>query len=101
MKSVWVRYIIEVLLPHPEGLSRQDVIDRVTSKRRAAGYSLPKDVMRTVQSAFNGHHQGSSEFRRRGRKPEDAFFYPVGGKWSGVWAVDANRAKAWLERNSN
>jgi hypothetical protein len=99
MASKWVQYLIEVLLPHPEGLARQDAIDRVAQRRRADGYSLPSDTMRTIQSAFNGHHQGSSEFTRRGRKPTDAFFYPVGGKGSGVWAVDPNKARAWLARD--
>jgi len=101
VQSKWVTYLIEVLLPHPDGLPRQDVIDRVTQRRREEGYSLPSDTMRTIQSAFNGHHQGSSEFSRRGRRLEDAFFYPVGGKGSGIWAMDRDKAQVWLARNSN
>ncbi len=101
MQSRWVRYIVEVLLAHPTGLARQDVIDRVARKRSEAGYSLPRDIVRTVQSAFNGHHSGSSEFRRRGRKAEDDFLYPVGGKRSGIWGIHPEKAEQWLGRNSN
>lgn len=94
-----VRYLIEILLPHPKGLPRRDAITGFARLRRAAGEDLPPTLEKTVQSCFNGHNSGSPEFARRRTDPRDDLFYPVGRKGSGVWAVHADRAREWLRRN--
>jgi hypothetical protein len=35
-----------------------------------------------------------------GAKPEDDLFYSPKGKFSGIWAVQRDRAVTWLKRRS-
>ncbi len=85
----YVVYLIAALLRHAEGLERQHVISAVEKMRRDKGLPIPKKFEETVQRAFESHAAGYAG-------SSDDLFYSVGGKGSGIWAVNLIRADAWL-----
>jgi hypothetical protein len=95
-ENPYVRDLIRVLWPYQRGLQRQFVIDRVWALRQPKGLPIPKTFEQTVQSSFNQYNAESQVFLKSGRSPEEALFYPVGGKGSGRWAVYHERAARWL-----
>jgi hypothetical protein len=97
-ENPYALHLIKVLAPYgTNGLARVDAIYRVWQLRRPTDVNMPKEVVGTVQSAYNHHCADSNVFKRRSGKPEEALFHPVGGKGSGRWAVDLDKAKAWLK----
>ncbi|MCW5696814.1 MAG: hypothetical protein KIS96_08785 [Bauldia sp.] len=96
----WARDLIRVLWPYPKGLRRQYVLDRVWSLRNPVGLPIPRRFDQAVQAAFNAYNVESEVFKKSGRGQEDGLFYPFGGKGSGVWAVNHERAEAWLRRKA-
>jgi hypothetical protein len=99
-ENPYVLHLIKVLWPRGErGLRRIDVIDRIFQTRFPTGLNIPKEFEKTVQSAYNHHCWHSSVFQRRNGKPEEELFYPVGGKGSGIWAVNRERAAEWLRNH--
>ena len=99
-ENPWALYLIKVLWPYPNGRTRMDAIDAIRKLRTGAGLSTPAAFDNTVQSVYNGHNGLSSVFKRRNAPPEDDLFYPVGGPGSGRWAVNREKAKAWVLRRN-
>jgi hypothetical protein len=96
-----VMHLIRILWPFAEGgLIRRYAIERVWRLRNGVGVRMPKEFEAAVQSAFNNYCEKSDVFVRRNAKVEEALFYPVGRKGSGRWAVDRNRAEAWLKKKN-
>ena len=98
LKYPYVRDLIEVLRPHPRGLSRRLVLHTLERKRKEAGLSIPEKFEQSVQSAYNKHSVDSSVFKKRKAPEWQGLFYSPQGKRSGIWAVYPDRANAWLER---
>lgn len=94
-QNPWVYDLILVLLPYPNGLSRNTIIDWIERKRKAKGLPMPAKFEETVQAAYNAHSEASSVFKGQ---PGEALFYPVGGKGSGKWALHRDVAIAWLRQ---
>lgn len=91
-----VRDLIEVLLPHKNGLGRSWVIDAMEKRRRTKGLTIPAKFEASVQSAYNQHSVDSAVWQKRGSLAVDGLFYSPEGKGSGKWAVFPEKAAAWL-----
>jgi len=91
-----VRDLIEVLRAYPNGLGRTWAIDEIEKRRKAKGLTIPLSFENSIQSAYNQHSVDSAEWRKRGSKAETGLFFSPGGKGSGKWAVNQDRAAAWL-----
>jgi hypothetical protein len=96
-ENPYARDLIRVLWPHPKGRRRLLVIESIWELRNPKGLNMPIAFEHTVQSAFNQHNSESAVFQKSGRGPEEALFYPVGRKGSGIWAVRQDRAYAWMQ----
>ena len=96
-EHTYVEDLIRLLLPHRRGMRRQMVLHNLERHRGALGLDIPPKFVEAVQSAYNQNCADSSVFRRRNLPESYALFYTPGGKGSGVWAVNPERATAWLE----
>jgi hypothetical protein len=90
--------IARVLIGHPGGLHRSKVVSTLEADRMAKGLPMPEKFEATVQSAYNQYSVDSAVFHGRGAPAAEGLFYSVGGKGSGYWAANSDRAKAWLAR---
>ena len=97
-EHTYVEDLIKLLLPHKQGMSRQAVLHTLEKQRRDVGLHIPEKFEPSIQSAYNQHCVDSRVFRRRKLPDAEAPFYSPGGKGSGRWAVNHERAKAWLEK---
>lgn len=90
--------LIRALWPYGErGYWRGDVIDKVWRRRNDASVTTPKSFEKTVQASYNYYCSASDVFAARKADLAEGSFYPVGRKGSGRWAVDRDRAVAWLK----
>ena len=97
LENPYVKDLIEVLLPHQNGLSRRMVLHTLERKRKQAGLQIPEKFEQAVQSAYNQHSVDSTVFTKRGKPESDGLFYSPRGKGSGIWAVYRDKAATWLE----
>lgn len=97
LENPYVKDLIEVLMPHPRGLSRQLVLHTMERKRKQSGASIPENFEQSVQSVYNQHSVDSMVFVKRKAPESDGLFYSPEGKGSGLWAVNIDRATAWLK----
>ena len=97
-QHTYVEDLIRLLLPYKGGLSRRRVLDMLERQRRKDGLPIPVKFEEAVQSAYNQNCSDSAVFRRKNRPASDAPFYWPGGAGSGKWAVDAERARNWLQK---
>lgn len=97
-EHTYVADLIRLLLPHKHGLSRGLVLHRLERQRHDTRLPIPPRFEEAVQSAYNQNCVDSSVFRRRGLPESEAPFYSPGGKGSGTWAVNPERARNWLEK---
>ena len=93
----YVLDLIEILMPHANGMERSHVVSAMEARRRDKGLPIPKKFDEAVQSAFQSHAAGYATFRGRNAPASDDLFHSVGGKGSGIWAVNLARAKKWLQ----
>jgi hypothetical protein len=72
----------------------------IRRNRLKAGAPIPDRFEDGVESAFQQHCVDSDAFKR-GSVPAKAplFHWPL-GKDGGIWALDSNRADAWLREQS-
>ena len=92
--------IISILLPHKDGLHREKVFGRLERQRQQDGLPIPSNFAATTQGIYNSNCLGYSGFRKRNLPESDALFYSPDRVGSGIWAVNRERAKIWLERQS-
>jgi hypothetical protein len=92
----YVLDLIGILKPFPRGLRRPFVMDRMIAIRKAKGLDIPDEFESTVQSAYNQHSVDSLVFKKRGAPASEGLFFSPTGKGSGKWAVNQDRARAWL-----
>jgi|SRR5476649_1979144 hypothetical protein len=95
-KHSYVGDLIRVLMPLPNGLSRQMVLHYLNKQRQKDGLPIPPSFDNAVQSSYNQHSIDSDVFRKRKVPESEAIFYSPEGKGSGKWAVNRERAAAWL-----
>ena len=95
-KHSYVADLIRLLLPYPNGLTRGMVLHDLERQRRADGLPIPPKFEEAVQSNYNHFSVDSSVYKKRGAPPEEGFFFSPDGKGSGRWAVNRERAAAWL-----
>ncbi len=65
--------------------------------RHDAGLPIPPKFAQAVQGSFNRYCTDSMVFAKRKTPDSDGLFYSPLGKGSGVWAVNRDRAAAWLK----
>ncbi len=91
--------LIRVLWPHgAEGMERQKVLDSLERQREREGLPVPYKFQETVQSSYQAHCVGYSAFEKSKLTDSEAPFFSPGGKGSGIWAVDRDRALTWLKK---
>jgi hypothetical protein len=92
----YVADLIRVLLPFSNGLRRSMVMHELKKRRKKDGLPIPPSFEESVQSSYNQHSVDSSVFRKRKAPDSEGLFYSPDGKGSGRWAVNRERAGAWL-----
>jgi len=97
-QHTYVEDLIKLLLPRQNGMKRPMVLHELERQRNALGLPIPDAFEQTVQSAYNQNCSDSNVFLRRKLPEEEAPFYTPGGKGSGIWAVNPDRARVWLEK---
>ena len=91
-----VRDLIKALLPYPKGRSCQRVYDDVRRARQGRGEEPGENFEESIRSAFNQYNRDGSVWRKNGANQKNALFFCPHGLGMGVWAVDLERAEAWL-----
>jgi hypothetical protein len=89
--------LIRVLRPHAAGLRRWSVMRRIRAHRESTGLPVEQRMEDAVERVFRNNCGDAEKFKRRDSSPESALFYWPQGKLGGIWAVDPNRADAWLK----
>jgi hypothetical protein len=85
--------LIEVLAPHPGGLRRWSVMRAIRDRRGRSARAISLKFEIEVERVFRNSCSNCGEMNR---DPETALFYRPEGKAGEVWAVHAERAKAWI-----
>ena len=96
--ATYVEDLIEVLLPYEDGLDRQQVLAKLETLRRDRGHRIRPKFVQTAQKAYESRCVGYESFDKTGWPESEALFFSPGGKGSGVWAVNSERARAWLRK---
>ncbi len=97
-EHTYVEGLIKLLLPHKNGMTRRWILDTLEKQRKDTGLPIPGKFEEAVQSSYNQNCVDSTVFRQRGLPDSEAPFYSPGGKGSGMWAVNSERARSWLEK---
>ena len=92
----WTAYLFRILLPHKQGLTRQDAIAAVKRDALRRGRPIPASFPDVIQSTLQQHNSESDVFRSDGS--QDIFHF-VGGKGTGVWALKREQARSWMIAN--
>lgn len=92
----YVADLIQVLMPHRQGLHRRRVIEALLKIRVSKKLPIPEAFEQTVQSSFQGHASEYATFKSRHAPHSDDLFYAPRGKGAGYWAVRIDRATVWM-----
>lgn len=79
-----------------DGLSRQSVLRALEKNRRTTGLRILTKFEQAAQGTYNRYCIDSA-FLKRNAPDSDCLFYSPIGKGSGIWAVNLERAAAWLK----
>ena len=93
--------LIRVLWRHgAEGIERQKVLDALERQREREGLPIPNKFQEAVQGSYNAHCVGYRAFEKSKLMDSEAPFFSPGGKGSGIWAVDRDKALTWLKKEN-
>ena len=97
-ERAYLRDLIEVLLPYPGGLRRWSVMRAIRSRREKGDQELPLRLEDEIERVFRKFCAGEPLPKgvKSGCMPEDALFCRPKEKAGEVWAVNLDRARAWL-----
>jgi hypothetical protein len=73
------------------------VLHDLYRQRKKDGLPIPQSFEEAVQSSYNQYSIDSAVFKKRNLPDSEAIFYAPGGKGSGRWAVNNERASAWMK----
>ncbi len=91
----WIRDIIAVLAPHPNGLSMSQLLAALWAMRGPA-LPMPEPFINTLQNRLSRYTAQSNMFWHKNPQPENNLFYSPGGKGSGTWALHRDKVADWL-----
>jgi hypothetical protein len=101
-KETLPRDLIQALREYPKGRDCQRVYDDVLRARNGRGertlenFKSRNSFESAVRATFNQYNRDGSVWRKNGADPKNALFFCPHGLGMGVWAVDLERAEAWL-----
>ncbi len=85
--------LVAVLAPHPGGLRRWSVMRAIRENRGRSARTTSLKFEIEVERVFRSSCSNCGDMTRN---PQTALFYRPEGKAGEVWAVHAERAKAWI-----
>jgi hypothetical protein len=90
-----LRDLIAVLTPAPKGLRKWSVMRAIRARRESAGRDIPLKFEADIERAFRRFCAGDPI---QGAAPAGAaLFYRPKETAGEVWAVDAEKARSWLD----
>ncbi len=90
--------LIEVLRAHRHGLRRWSVMRALRAKREADGLDIPQKFEDDVERVFRRMCANAAPVENDCRGADEALFYRPEERAGEVWAVNTERADAWLRR---
>lgn len=88
--------LIQVLLPYPGGLRRWSVMRAIRSLRENRDMEISPKFEDEIERVFRKFCAGKPPAGAVKDHPEAALFHRPSEKAGEVWAVNPNRARAWL-----
>lgn len=85
--------LIDVLAPHPGGLRRWSVMRAIRDNRSRASRAMSLKFEDEIERVFRSSCSNCGDVKLN---PDTALFYKPEGKAGEVWAVHAERARAWI-----
>ena len=95
--------LIEVLLPHPGGLRRWSIMRAIRSLRANRDVEISLKLEDEIERVFRKFCAGEllPNGAKGRRAPDESLFHRPKEKAGEVWAVNPQRARAWLKAETD